>query len=1406
MWTCLILLPLLIEGRENLLQNQLKNWTDTFGNAIFDFGNVATKYEEIQRRFQSSPNSAVNPVNLKKVVEEMANETYVSLKEKVDAIRKLGHWAEQKALEYFEKPEAFREEPPKSYLNAKKINFVAPLDAGGGGAKGSSERSTEGPDPLILEKLNLKMDEHFGVNVNLNTSTIHIPSFVYDRREDILDGVHWTSGMDEVFRSNYAKNPTLLWQYFGSSLGFFRQYPAMKWPKDNTDRKEPDMFDCRLRPWYTGAANSPKNIVILHDVSGSMMGLRREIGRHVVQTILDTLTENDYVNVLNFTDKTSPLVPCYKDGLIQATLENVREFKVALDQDRTREMANFTAALNAAYSMLEKHRDLNRSDSANCNEAIMLITDGLPDLFSEIFDPHNEELLGRTRVFTYLIGRDVTETAEILSIACSNKGYFAHVTTIGQVEEQVVKYLAVMSRPMVMANVHTVSWTNVYADIVDIQESDWLWDEKNRAEQKSRSQRYKALLKKLKNETEKQDFYIVGDDDDSRPVPKGKKNMVSYSAKRAAEFLDYGIINPSEEELREMFAHRERQSRPQPLPPLLPLPAGPRRTKRDSTTTVTSTNFSPFHLPHHNYHHQPYPLPWGEALSLALAANSREHDHQKILLLARKSKHDAKKENVAKWGPSPRKYRFMVSVSLPVFDQRNTTEHLTPVTTKAQANNETQTVDEMTKEKIAIFLGVVGTDIPISEFLKIATPFKIGVNGYALALTENGHVIFHPDWRPLFTDLLKPNYNSVDLSKVELADTDRYERNFDPKLMEMRREMINMEMGAEAAMKTISVRVPLDEFRRVLLRRQKYAYVKIPNTVYTLAITLPESQQYEFTGGMEIRRDGQGRNVTHFFEAPDEPRRWRVNPDWTYCEYIRGAHPEFRDNKEGLILHFLREIQQANTSWPWRNTGIGITRRQPTLDSQVYICDKHLVQALVLDANVTGVFNLKWYRSYQKDMGQIMNPFGPLVGFIATRSGLTRWVNYTDSTPFTPFSRSDIRATEELWYKRAVDRYDVDRGLSYVLSVPYDAGTRGDSYVTATRAIFVHRSSGGRGGNRAAPPVQQSAPVAVAGVQFEHEKMAKRFFDIASRCDGRGCLKCRDELDCYVIDDNGYIVVAARHEFTGRFFGEVHGEILEQLVNHDIYKRVHVVDYQAICFHLFSKSGFGMILQNPFRYFQWMVKWFIGRMAWLMLQVNLHSYFSPDFSAVLADIIYVDEEYSEDQEKNPNWHPFFGIASINKTRLRPCHKEYLLYTYGKKYYSDLYTKGYHPGILADCDGFGHNGFYGVHLINRTNLIMIAIDAKCPALRSRKGVGGQEVQYTIDEEIEKLATSNDVINQICRTPYIPLERKRPSSRCLFFNEDEKDLRPDCGAAAGLNPSFALLNLLSIIILVKKFLLH
>jgi len=35
-------------------------------------------------------------------------------------------WAEQRALEHYEKPEESRANPPKEYLNAKKINYEPP--------------------------------------------------------------------------------------------------------------------------------------------------------------------------------------------------------------------------------------------------------------------------------------------------------------------------------------------------------------------------------------------------------------------------------------------------------------------------------------------------------------------------------------------------------------------------------------------------------------------------------------------------------------------------------------------------------------------------------------------------------------------------------------------------------------------------------------------------------------------------------------------------------------------------------------------------------------------------------------------------------------------------------------------------------------------------------------------------------------------------------------------------------------------------------------------------------------------------------------------------------------------------------------------------------------------------------
>lgn len=45
-------------------------------------------------------------------------------------------------------------------------------------------------------------------------------------------------------------------------------------------------------------------------------------------------------------------------------------------------------------------------------------------------------------------------------------GYYVHLSTMAEVREQVLQYVPVMARPMVLGkSVHPVIWTPVYADV-----------------------------------------------------------------------------------------------------------------------------------------------------------------------------------------------------------------------------------------------------------------------------------------------------------------------------------------------------------------------------------------------------------------------------------------------------------------------------------------------------------------------------------------------------------------------------------------------------------------------------------------------------------------------------------------------------------------------------------------------------------------------------------------------------------------------------------------------------------------------------------------------------------------------------------------------------------------------------
>ena len=94
----------------------------------------------------------------------------------------------------------------------------------------------------------------------------------------------------------------LSWQYFASKFGYTRFYPGVKWQRYNAIGRPID-YDARFEPWYMNSINHPKEVVILLDASGSMKGYRQVLAILTIRTVIETLSDRDYFNVIHFNDK-----------------------------------------------------------------------------------------------------------------------------------------------------------------------------------------------------------------------------------------------------------------------------------------------------------------------------------------------------------------------------------------------------------------------------------------------------------------------------------------------------------------------------------------------------------------------------------------------------------------------------------------------------------------------------------------------------------------------------------------------------------------------------------------------------------------------------------------------------------------------------------------------------------------------------------------------------------------------------------------------------------------------------------------------------------------------------------------------------------------------------------------------
>uniref|UniRef100_A0A8C1XJE5 Calcium channel, voltage-dependent, alpha 2/delta subunit 4b n=1 Tax=Cyprinus carpio TaxID=7962 RepID=A0A8C1XJE5_CYPCA len=624
---------------------------------------IASKYSGaalLQKKLKDvEPIIRIEDVDGARLVLDFAEEIERMLGSKMKSVKRLADTAEDADL-YHE----YNASLQFDYFNALLVNTM----------------DEEGNFIELGGEFPLEENEHFNkLSVNTLMSDIQVPTNVYNKDPNILNGVYMSEALNDIFINNFQKDPTLTWQYFGSSSGFFRLYPGIKWTPDANGVVS---FDCRNRNWYIQAATSPKDIVIVVDVSGSMKGLKMTIAKHTINTILDTLGENDFVNVIAYTDYVRYVEPCFKGTLVQADLDNREHFKLLIEELHVKGEAKVKKAMKESFRIL----------GSLCNQAIMLITDGAMEDFQSVFEEFNWPDK-KVRVFTYLIGRDMTFSENVKWIACNNKGYYTHISTLADVQENVMEYLHVLSRPMVINHDHDIIWTEAYMD-----------------------------------------------------------SVVTHS-----------------------------------------------------------------------------------------------------LLL-------------------------MTSVAMPVFSKK--------------------------KETLShgILLGVVGTDVPLLEVMKLAPRYKLGAHGYAFLITNNGYILAHPDLRPLYSDgkklKPKPNYNSVDLSEAEWEDTED----------SLRTAMVKGETGTLS----LDVRAAVDKGKRPLFLKNEYFYTTINETPFSFGMVLTRGHgQYMFFGNVSVE-EGE-----------------------TYCETDIDPHHRKLTQLQAVVRY--------------------LTGKEPDLE-----CDEILLQQVLFDAVVTAPLEAYW--------------------------------------------------------------------------------------------------------------------------------------------------------------------------------------------------------------------------------------------------------------------------------------------------------------------------------------------------------------------------------------------------------------------------------------------------------------
>uniref|UniRef100_I3MT41 Calcium voltage-gated channel auxiliary subunit alpha2delta 1 n=1 Tax=Ictidomys tridecemlineatus TaxID=43179 RepID=I3MT41_ICTTR len=389
----------------------IKSWVDKMQEDLVTLAKTASGVNQLVDIYEKYQDLyTVEPNNARQLVEIAARDIEKLLSNRSKALVRLALEAEKvQAAHQWREDFASNE---VVYYNAKDD-----LDP----EKNDSEPGSQRIKPVFID------DANFGRQISYQHAAVHIPTDIYEGSTIVLNELNWTSALDEVFKKNREEDPSLLWQVFGSATGLARYYPASPWVDNSRTPNKIDLYDVRRRPWYIQGAASPKDMLILVDVSGSVSGLTLKLIRTSVSEMLETLSDDDFVNVASFNSNAQD-VSCFQH-LVQANVRNKKVLKDAVNNITAKGITDYKKGFSFAF----------------------------------------EQLLN-VRVFTFSVGQHNYDRGPIQWMACENKGYYYEIPSIGAIRINTQEYLDVLGRPMVLAGdkAKQVQWTNVYLDALEL--------------------------------------------------------------------------------------------------------------------------------------------------------------------------------------------------------------------------------------------------------------------------------------------------------------------------------------------------------------------------------------------------------------------------------------------------------------------------------------------------------------------------------------------------------------------------------------------------------------------------------------------------------------------------------------------------------------------------------------------------------------------------------------------------------------------------------------------------------------------------------------------------------------------------------------------------------------------------